>query len=92
MPPTPQTLVASGVAVLFLGVVPGLVVASLAVQSLAFLTAWCGAATAALAGVAVRRGRPSGDGAARFSYRVLPFGVAAMALTWAAAVVAFVTG
>lgn len=87
-----QTLVASGVAILFLAVVPGLVVGELVVQALAFVAAWCGAVTSGLAAVAVRRARPAGDRPARVAYRVLPAGVAAMALTWIAAAVVFVVG
>ena len=87
-----QTLVASGVGILFLAVVPGLVVAALTVQAFAFVAAWSGAATSVLAAVAVRRGRPAGDRPARLAYRLLPVGVAAMVLTWVAATLAFVAG
>ena len=87
-----QTLVASGVGILFLAVVPGLVVGALVVQALAFTAAWCGATTSALAAVAVRRGRPAGDRPARLAYRILPVGVAAMALTWLAAAATFLAG
>ncbi|MBS3941719.1 MAG: hypothetical protein KG028_12245 [Actinobacteria bacterium] len=87
-----QTLVASGVGILFLAVVPGLVVGALIVQALAFVAAWCGATTAALAALAVRRGRPEGDRPARLAYRVLPAGVAAMTAAWLAAVADFVIG
>ena len=87
-----QTLVASGVGILFLAVVPGLVVGALLVQALAFVAAWCGAATSVLAAVAVRHGRPDGDRPARLAYRVMPVGLAAMVLTWVAALVVFVVG
>ncbi|MFA9428982.1 hypothetical protein [Egicoccus sp. AB-alg2] len=87
-----QTLVASGVAVVFLAVVPGLVSRSLLVQALAALGAACGAATLATAAYAVRRGRPAGDRAARLGFRALPLGVAAMAATWVAALVVWLTG
>lgn len=87
-----QVLVASGVGILFLAVVPGLVVGALVVQALAFVAAWCGVAITVLAATAVRRGRPGGDRTARFAYRVLPVGVAAMAATWLGAAVDVATG
>ncbi|MFA9445479.1 hypothetical protein [Egicoccus sp. AB-alg6-2] len=86
-----RTLVASGVALFFLAVVPGLVAGAVVVQAAAIAAASCGAAVAGSAAVAVRRGRPRGDRPARFAYRVLPVAVALMVLTWAAAVVAHLT-
>jgi len=86
-----QTLVASGLAVVFLAIVPGLVSRSAVVQVVAAVGAFCGTVTLVAAAYAVRRGRPAGDAAARLGYRVLPAGVAAMAATWVAALVARLT-
>jgi hypothetical protein len=82
-----QVLIGSGVAVLLLGLGPGLTARHPWVLALGVLTAILGSAVAGLAAVAVRAGRPAGDRPARLGFRLLPAGVAGMLLTAVGAVV-----
>jgi hypothetical protein len=83
-----QVLVGSGVAILLLGLGPGLTARHPGVLALGALTAILGGAVAVLATVAVRAGRPAGDRPARLGFRLLPVGVAGMLFTAVGAVLA----
>jgi hypothetical protein len=83
-----QVLIGSGLAILVLGVGPGLVARHAFVLGVGILTALLGAFVAVLAVVAVRAGRPAGDRPARLAFRLLPLGVAGMLLTGVGAVLA----
>jgi hypothetical protein len=77
-----QVLIGSGVAIVLLSVGPALVARQPVVGALGLLTATLAAVAAVLAGVALRVGRPRGDGAARLAFRLLPVGLVGMLSTW----------
>jgi hypothetical protein len=83
-----QVLIGSGAAIVLLSVGPALVARQPLVGTLGLLAATLGAVVAVLAGVAVRAGRPRGDGVARFAFRLLPVGLAGLLSTWVGTVVA----
>jgi hypothetical protein len=78
-----QLLVASGLGAGVLGLGPGLVARHPVVTALGIVTALLGAAVAALAGLAVHRGRPAGDPPARVAYRLLTVAVVGVLATGA---------
>jgi hypothetical protein len=83
-----QVLIGSGAGVVLLSVGPGLVARNDLVLAVASLSVVLGALVAVLAALAVRAGRPAGDGRARLAFRLLPVAVLATAVTWVGAVIA----
>jgi hypothetical protein len=83
-----QVLIGSGAAIVLLSVGPALVARQPLVGTLGLLTATLGVVVAVLAGIAVRAGRPRGDGVARLAFRLLPLGLAGLLSTWVGAVLA----
>jgi hypothetical protein len=76
-----RVLAATGVGILLLATVPGVVVGGLGLAA-AGAVAGVGALVALLAVLALRRGRPAGDGAARLAFRLVPAGMALLLALW----------
>jgi hypothetical protein len=83
-----QVLIGSGVGVVMLSIGPGLVARQPLVLAVAVVTAALGVLVAVLAGLAVRAGRPDGDGTARGGFHLLPPAMVGVLITWLGAVVA----
>ena len=75
-----QVLIATGIALLLLSAVPGLVVGGWALVPAAATSA-AGLVVALAAVLALRRGRGAGDGHARLAYRLVPVGMAGLLVT-----------
>lgn len=85
------TLTATGLALLLLGSVPGVVVGSWA-RVPAAVAALLGVAVALLGAGSRRAHGARGDLAARWAYRLVPAGTAALLVTWLAAVAIALVG
>jgi hypothetical protein len=86
-----RVLVSSGLAAAVLALGPGLVARHPVWSTTGVATALVGLLVAALAAVALRRGRPAGDGPARAAYRLLGLAVVGVVATVLGAVVARLT-
>jgi hypothetical protein len=76
-----RVLSATGLGIVLLALVPVLLLDGWA-RALAAAGAALGTWIAVLAVLALRRGRPGGDGAARLAFRLVPLGMAALLVLW----------
>jgi hypothetical protein len=77
-----RVLAATGVGILLLALLPGVVLGGWGRAAAAAVGA-LGALVALLAVLALRRGRPAGDGPARLAFRLVPAGMALLLASWA---------